>query len=199
MTKKKIDTRGMSKDNMYLVDEICCYRPAENEQLRSPHVASWTAIPNIMDHLYYTPTIHDFYVGFEYECKLNNGEWDSIIFQPNEFSFADKFKEENYFINGQNVRVKYLDIEDVESFDFKLIEEEEEFLLFESYKTFLGAGTGDDRKLVISYNTRSEKIWVWWKENRGTEVTIHEGFCKNKSDFRKLLKEQLRIPHLNYE
>ncbi len=148
---------------------------------------------------YYTPTIHDFHVGFEYECKLNNGEWDNLIFQPNEYNFVHKFKEESYFIDENNVRVKYLDIEDIESFDFKLIEEEEEFLLFESYKTFLGAGTGDDRKLVISYNTRSEELWIWWRENRGTETTIYEGFCKNKSEFRKILKDQIRIIHLHYE
>ena len=217
MAKKSNDKlKGMSKDH-YLADEICCYRPAENEELRSPHIMDWKTIPKFMDHRYYKPTVEELNVDFYFEAKitpfkiekLEEGKvdwaaippiewqtcrfmWEMMSMMPIPFHFLSLLSEDR-------IRVKYLDTEDIESFDFKLLEEEEEFLLFESYKTFLGAGTGDDRKLIISYNTYSKEIWLWWKENRGTETTIHEGYCKNKSELKKLLKDQLRIPHLDYQ
>jgi len=62
---------------------------------------------------YYTPTIEEFHVGFEYELKTE-GEWVSQTLDI------------DYSLNrvagglANNTRVKHLDQEDIESFGFEL-------------------------------------------------------------------------------
>lgn len=75
---------------------------------------------------YYTPSIEEFHVGFEYEYKsafdelITDGDgedgWYRHVFNPKGYISLKKFKEN---ISQNKIRVKYLDKEDIESFGFK--------------------------------------------------------------------------------
>lgn len=92
-----------------------------------------------MDAKYYIPDISEFHVGFEYEhchssirfvmLDLKTGEtsngtepkeiWEKSIFTGNEFDiWKSSFKFDDSLRDGQ-IRVRYLDKEDIESFGFE--------------------------------------------------------------------------------
>jgi len=68
----------------------------------------------IDNNKYYTPSIDEFYIGFECEIYNANNEWLPILFTKghlyNDLKFVDQFEDnlENSF------RVKYLSKEDIE-------------------------------------------------------------------------------------
>jgi hypothetical protein len=68
------------------------------------------------DNKYYTPEIEEFHVGFEYEARPKGSEVDFIKFriEKNEiyYSLYSLFKT-------SEIRVKYLDNEDIESLGWK--------------------------------------------------------------------------------
>jgi hypothetical protein len=77
-----------------------------------------------MKDKYYTPGIEEFHVGFEYE-RINGTTWETAKINQHDFSSLLSYKdEENEFdeINKKirEVRVKYLDKEDIESLGFIL-------------------------------------------------------------------------------
>lgn len=68
-----------------------------------------------MKDKYYTPSIEEFHVGFEFELKDPITQiWVKFIFEE------DKL----WFIKSNISRVKYLNKEDIESLGFELIEED---------------------------------------------------------------------------
>src|SRR6056297_302162 len=77
-----------------------------------------------MDKNYYTPDIEEFHVGFEYEVRneLKKDSWNNYHFD-NKFlplftSLKDKLSIKNE-IENRNIRVKYLDKEDIEDLGFE--------------------------------------------------------------------------------
>lgn len=127
-----------------------------------------------MENKYYTPEIEEFHIGFEYQYLSD--EWTNFIMTV---KIHPAF--ENYDISSKYFRVKYLDKEDIESLDFT-----EKNDVFVSNKTYLGIGTGDDKKLIIEIFEND--IEIYWLENRGVQYTIFEGKIKNKSELKVLLK-----------
>jgi len=70
-----------------------------------------------MKNKYYTPTIEEFHVGFEYEYqdgvdKDNKDVWKKTICTKSDFRYLSKTKIKDFR------RVKYLDREDIESLGF---------------------------------------------------------------------------------
>lgn len=59
---------------------------------------------------YYTPSIEEFHVGFEFEIKSSKEEWAETL-----FSGADSAKLATILLSEQRIRVKCLDREDIES------------------------------------------------------------------------------------
>jgi len=60
---------------------------------------------------YYTPTIEEFHIGFEYQRLINN-KWVDETYDPwDDFLAGDVL----FCISEQSLRVKYLDKEDIES------------------------------------------------------------------------------------
>lgn len=138
----------------------------------------------VQDNKYYTPDITEFHVGFE--CEINhrdrdgsgNRTWSKEIIrfsQPYMDFIKYLFEKEK-----NNIRVKYLDKEDIESLGFK------EYV--HSYGT--------------DFRNKTHKI-AWWWDNKGIEIRIitesgigekcvFSGVVKNKSELKKLL-EQLNI------
>lgn len=115
---------------------------------------------------YYIPTIEEFYVGFEYEIK--NAFWDKIISTKNIF-----YESLEYHLNNGNIRVKYLDQEDIES------------LGFIKHKTIDNYWKLNNIVLRI----KNFKISIYVYDDYTVDKLIFEGIIKNKSELIKLLKQ----------
>lgn len=123
---------------------------------------------------YYTPTIEEFHVGFEYEWKRDNEgatPWTKSImqFDTGPIKDGDAWRVNDY-------RVKYLDLEDIESLDWKLYKQGNvnhfTFRLFENADIQMHISFGSPSK--ISFSTRS-----------GLESMYFN--IKNKSELKKLM------------
>jgi hypothetical protein len=129
-----------------------------------------------MEKKYYTPDISEFYVGFECEFKDLSGNFIPIVHTEESISYKDTF------------RVKCLDKEDIENLGFKLFSDVANILQFEKshidhyYNILIFDRV--DRELSIteySYKNKDENIQMY-------EITRFDGFIKNKSELKKLLK-----------
>lgn len=148
-----------------------------------------------MENKYYIPAIDEFYVGFEFEIKDPYYEGrenfqkciikdDSTLFFPNavdifdlEYSYEHLLSNISYDIGMGNIRVKYLDREDIESLGWKLLRENNVFTVFT--KTFAGniyylkLHSVDLGRVIIEYST-------------GVHIDI---VTKNKSELKKLFSQ----------
>jgi hypothetical protein len=141
---------------------------------------------------YYTPTIEEFYVGFEFELKdyleyqidkdvhvLDRG-WGKQIAS---FDFFTKNKLMPYFL--QSTRVKYLDQSDIESLGW-VMDKPYYFKLGTQYElNFIE----EEHKLTIYYHnqttdltSKNKVIWDGW-------TIFFSGVIKNKSEFKKLMQQ----------
>jgi hypothetical protein len=144
-----------------------------------------------MEDKYYTPSIEEFRIGFEYEhqadvtvggVKLPPDHPDSWFEKT--FDLEDSNLDEILIKIGLGViRVKILDKEDIESEGFEKIGDQ-----FESIKTYFGIGTGDDKKLCICIDDERHSADIWFRSNRGDMFTKFEGTIKNKSELKRILK-----------
>lgn len=133
-----------------------------------------------MESKYYTPAIEEFHVGFEYEVNFGD-KWISEV-QLNGFLHNKKL---------ENIRVKYLDKEGIESLGFKLdpeasSEREDRW----NFELFLDS---NDRGIInygiTLFDTTDLIIYTW---NGSKEHIVFTGEIKNKSELKRLMK-QLRI------
>ena len=91
-------------------------------------------------------------------------------------------------------RIKYLDGDGIMSLGFEIANDEGN--TYKSLKKQRGLGTGDDKTLFVYHdvfeNNRKEviiKTHIWWRENRGDEITVFEGSIKNMLEFKKILEQ----------
>lgn len=126
---------------------------------------------------YYTPTIEEFHIGFEYEVQQMEELCGSLTYTEEYASFNYEFGDE---INLERVRVKYLDQEDIESFGFKL-------------------WTHKGNELGFMRNTDKEgSTWIHRIEGKikisttFPDTTLYLGIIKNKSELKRVL-QQLEI------
>lgn len=171
----------------------------------------------IDENKYYTPELSEFHEGLEFEVNTKstglaivdfskiNGEslvyesemipvWTKCVFQlayMNDFESPFNFRA---VLDDNRIRVKYLNGDDIMSLGFKIANDEGN--TYKSLKKQRGLSTGDDRILIVQhevFQTPNEETrintWVWWKTNRGDEITMFEGSIKNKQEFKKLLKQ----------
>ena len=136
-----------------------------------------------MESKYYTPAIEEFHVGFEYEAQEieqsgSSVDWQEYVFEIND-SLELLFKPNDWY---ELPRVKYLDKEGIESLKFKHI----------------GAGWFESKELdcrVRKWKGLEVDIYKNWSHLNVTEqneLKCFTGEIKNKSEFKKILK-QLRI------
>jgi len=143
---------------------------------------------------YYTPSIEEFYIGFEIEwqSQIRKETWNSqicgidlISIAYNEFEHAD---EDEPF--SEQFRVKYLDIEDIESLGFKFIN------LTDSYcESYIFENEKMKPVLKIQYvkDNKSFNIIIKNKYVSNPDDFIRfKGVIRNKSELKKLLT-QLQI------
>jgi hypothetical protein len=134
------------------------------------------------ENKYYTPDISEFYSNFEYEAHRNN-KWIKIDDFTNAYDYDDScfyglIKE----LEAGNIRVKYLDQEDMESLGFKRISEGTFEMPYSDSRGF------DDKihvilrkRWVLISQGNDEKMFSDW-------IDRFSGFIKNKSELKKILK-----------
>lgn len=142
------------------------------------------------ENKYYTPSIEEFYVGFEYE-EL---DWDEFSREFGENS-THSFKEREWleYLNlkamakhlethPNEIRVKYLDKEDIESFEFKSCGQ-----LGIPYGIGDGYLTPDEEFCMIDH--KKDNWYTISKKNKPNIYTnVFAGKIKNKSELAKILK-----------
>ncbi len=138
-----------------------------------------------MESKYYTPTIEEFHVGFEYEQKdVLTGDWVSLVVTP-----ASSLITLATLIEYSFVRVKYLDKEDIKSFGFTTTEDfKDAYHLANTMYMFKGyiivQVKWNNKLLILSPN--------YYRDNSGNYngfTTHFKGDIKNKSELKVLLKQ----------
>lgn len=130
-----------------------------------------------MENKYYTPSIEEFHVGFEFETSYleDYDTWKKVTLEFDDFGFYTSTWEVDS--NPTEFRVKYLDKEDIES---------------------LGWTDGETHGLsgyVLNYATDDSYQMYYDKDNQFTQIynwnskIIFEGIIKNKSELKRLLKQ----------
>lgn len=123
----------------------------------------------LKDNKYYTPTIEEFHVGFEYEELWEvigiNEEWLKEIYD----------EHDSIGTLCETIRVKYLDKEDIESLGWNDIGS----LWFEN----------GDYKLR---KWKDQSLDIYFEYADKETIMIFRGDVKNKSELKKLM-EQLNI------
>lgn len=132
---------------------------------------------------YYTPSIEEFHVGFEYEShedpRIEDG-WEkqvtdrhSIKYPLNEDSDVD-------------YRVKYLDREDIESLDFVYNGTSIDIWFNKDGNFEIGSWTS--YKISLHYGLEDHRLFIDAMDE-GKKVSIFQGIIKNKSEFKKILTQ----------
>lgn len=138
-----------------------------------------------MENKYYTPSIEEFRVGFEYEQVSINPQEDITISDKLKYEkckFPDPFV--GYCLDKLNLntcRVKYLDQEDIESLGFtetNYLENTDYAITFEKQHK--------NGKAEITYWYSIHYIEIYTAEDVDTQF---QGYCKNKSELKVLLKQ----------
>jgi len=126
------------------------------------------------DNKYYTPTIDEFHVGFEYEAFINNS-WQSKVMNDYEdiiYFLFDMNAKTWLSINEGIVRVKYLDKEDIESLGFDCTSDDQYYLI-------------DNYTLLIDNDYFLQIL----KDDFEEDIYLFQGTIKNKSELKVLLKQ----------
>lgn len=140
------------------------------------------------ENKYYVPEIEEFCLGFEYEERSIFKGWYKTRFGDSNGEYNNELSECYWNISRNNIRVKYLDKEDIEEVlkrpQLKGDEWEWNFqLLIENSEDFY--------EFDYDYEIK-ELIIEKWKSNgdgRYNVYTIFRGKIKNKTEFVKLLKQ----------
>jgi hypothetical protein len=149
-----------------------------------------------MENKYYTPTIEEFHVGFEYEASLlsNNNipfQWELIVFKTkqqllqegiiikNQILTLDEIKSR---INEKSIQVKHLDREDIESLGWEFIKQHSGTTDFDFEKGDYSLNF--DPEFGYKWNLR-----IYDAEDQDNEFNYFNGFLKNKSELKKLMQQ----------
>lgn len=150
---------------------------------------------------YYTPTLDEFYIGFEYEYRYEVGNWTEIwktgetftncwipwqkSSNPFELDYGsfdnssplsvfDEKEMENRF------RAKYLDKEDIESLGWKYND---------GSVIHLGFVNLNYPDLFLEFWFNDNRIVIHNREQYEDNFTYFNGMIKNKSELKKLMKQ----------
>jgi hypothetical protein len=139
---------------------------------------------------YYTPTIEEFYIGFEYEYKATDfsdspAKWIKEVYSKelhNNFPVDIHHSEPTEIeISVESIRVKYLDQGDIESFHF--VRSTDDAFWYKYIDNGISIEIymeGHDGLSVIEEDSTDEYT---------TRNFLFKGNIKNKSEFVKLMKQ----------
>lgn len=125
-----------------------------------------------MENKYYTPSIDEFYLGFEYYFK-NSNEQPPSYYSYEEFGRYETLDELEDQILNDNIKVKYLDQNDIES---------------------LGWGFEENLQYCDQFKYKSLEAYLWVIKDENLieiqcEKTYFRGCIQNKSELKKLMKQ----------
>lgn len=158
-----------------------------------------------IDNRYYTPTIDEFYIGFEYEeyeqclMYLPDGKtpfWKQVI-------FGEVCEEELDYVyncldmNPPTVRVKYLDKEDIELLGWEYVDKPWETQIRRLKSEYVGKDLSNnlhgfydsDYYYFMSYNHATHSLCIHNNEDYESSTVWFDGIIKNKSELKKLMKQ----------
>jgi len=143
-----------------------------------------------MGNKYYTPSIEEFYVGFECEdltghkvkitpstlalLSSNEVNWNNIV--VNKLGYSLK-------LNKEGLRVKYLDKEDIESLGFKQLDKDQYSYIS---KKSLGISPSDDNWIKIEVDEDHEAT-ISREYGKGNPDILFDGCIKNINELKKVL------------
>ena len=131
----------------------------------------------MVDNKYYTPTIEEFHVGFEFEVNYTDEGWTKEVFCSGEGRNIDSVSKLKAFLGRakfkEAYRVKHLDREDIESLGF----------VFKGGDTHLTYHYGG---YAITHTPSNNKINIYYYD--GSEF-VNAITIKNKSELKRLLKQ----------
>lgn len=146
---------------------------------------------------YYTPTIEEFHVGFEYEKLWYDDSWSKEILEEWEIyapnlgpreSGSSSLEDIFDYLKHNNIRVKYLDKEDIESLGWKL----GILRLFNKELTVFGSEKYPNYVLTtpIEVYEKTHIIDISRVESIGKGLSrVFRGTIKNKSELKRLMKQ----------
>ena len=146
--------------------------------------------------MYYTPTIEEFHVGFEYEILEN---WDTYIessWWPQVYGRNGSNPERLGFVSEStlgNTRVKFLDEQDIKELGWLLQGETPSPFTGRLLKTFkitkvVGFNTGSDYYLETTDSSKIRITLFEYSSYGGGKGEV-EVLVKNKSELKKLMSQ----------
>jgi len=133
---------------------------------------------NNEDNKYYTPSIEELYVGFEYErLNYNTGMFEEVKHPCDYIDWNMKQIQFKIHIKKEEIRVKYLDQKDIESLGWILDNKKINYKLSDYYLQHYNNQIRIYTSLDLSKGTYNNEIWL---------------NIKNKSELKKLM-QQLNI------
>jgi hypothetical protein len=142
---------------------------------------------------YYTPTIEELHVGFEYEIKTTNGTW--VNTKANNLKLIKEIFET---FQNKPIRVKHLDREDIESFGFDFITTKQsktnDFFMKQiddpRYEQSASIGIGVcyvSHQVVIEFeiDTTKETKGPWYIDSNA----VFAGKIKNRTELKRILTQ----------
>jgi len=144
-----------------------------------------------MEAKYYTPEIEEFHVGFEFEYETNNsmpflddtlGKWKKSIFSASCYMDGECERQDiEELIKKNQIRVKHLDREDIESLSWipLTISEENSSWVFKNKKNEYNC------RLILDSRNKDAEFTILNKNLR----IVFQGTIKNKSELQKLMKQ----------
>jgi hypothetical protein len=139
---------------------------------------------------YYPPSPEDFYVGMIYEShedpRIESGWAEFEVEDINDLFWLTKYQRKDPDVD---LRIKFLDIEDIESLGWKRNEEDDriEHIAFtgEDYNLYW---CDEENEVAITYDWGSKfDDTVWGDIDR--QNTCFVGIVYNKAELKKLLKQ----------
>lgn len=125
---------------------------------------------------YYTPTIEEFHVGFEYEYRNHFGKnafkWTKEIFT----------NQINKDLLKTDIRVKYLDSEDFQELNVSLVGRTSSKYVQEHFTLPGKSVRGENIDLLYNYVSKWMLIYT-------PSGNYFAGYVKNKSELKRILKQ----------
>lgn len=144
------------------------------------------------DKKYYTPTIEEFHVGFEYQEMMANAHGKEVWHLKSISKLLD-IESLSSMIYAKWIRVKHLDREDIESLGW--INHNDRGMQ-ENYGDRFGVISDRGKKSYILniWYTKQEfnygvRVHISFKNQPYVAEDIFHGYLKNKSELKKIMKQ----------
>jgi hypothetical protein len=141
----------------------------------------------MVDNKYYTPSIEEFYVGFEYDREgVFNGDttWTTMIYGKEPFKVDYKVFPDFLENDLKNVRVKYLDKDDIKSLGWMW----NDLGVFELTKNTIDQVI-EPKKITYRLISYPGGRWEIRPSHPSYNFGMYLGTIKNKSELKVLMKQ----------